>query len=58
LTKEEYAEDSRELNSVSSKQWDALRNFGAGVETDEDRLQVRMLSKGQRRAIVEIAKNG
>lgn len=56
LPKTDYEEDSRELNLVSSRQWEALRNFNAGVETDEDRFQVKMISKEQRRAIVEIGK--
>lgn len=56
LTRVEYEEDSHELSSVSQKQWEALRNFNAGVESDEDRFQIKMLSKEQRRGIIEIAK--
>ena len=56
LTKADYEDDSRELNKVSARQWEALRNFNAGVENDEDRIPVRMISKEQRRAIVEIGK--
>jgi hypothetical protein len=57
LTKNQYEEDVLLLNQVTPRQWDAIRDFNAGLPpSKEDAIQVKMLSRKQLRAIVEMSK--